>query len=126
MSESPDPPSPAPPPRHAPEQGLASLFLGAVVFVTAPLIALIAFVLRPGVPVGKVQTLFTEWLPRVMSTAPVLLALFGSYLGYRGLNRARLEGGSTALPAAGLLLCLTALLGSVVVACLVYVVVNKL
>lgn len=99
-----------PRPRFAPEQGLASLFIGAVMFITAPMAGVIGLLLI-GVPTkGKALITSLDLLPYYGTTVPVLLMLFGAFLGVLGTRRAKREGGSVSLPFAGLLLNLTALL----------------
>jgi hypothetical protein len=103
-------PPDAPRPRFAPEQGLASLFIGAVMFITAPLVASSGFFINNTPQKGKLFARSLDWLPYVGTTLPILLGLFGAYLGVLGVRRARREAGSTSLPYAGLLLNLTGLL----------------
>jgi hypothetical protein len=106
----PDSPEPPPPPQHAPQFGLASLVLGAVVFVVAPVVLVLTTQI---VELGRGSPSDAEiraWLARVGVTGPFLIALLGAWLGVRGLQRHRVEGGSYALPLAGLVLCAVALL----------------
>jgi hypothetical protein len=100
----------SPRPRFAPEQGLASLFIGGVMFITAPMVALIGVVLLGTPAKGKVLSSAIELVPLYGSTLPTLLILFGAFLGVLGLGRAKREGGSISLPLAGLLLNSVALL----------------
>lgn len=103
-------PPDTPRPRFAPEQGLASLFIGAVMFITAPLAGAVGLLLI-GVPTkGKVLVTSLDVIPFYATTLPILLMLFGGFLGAVGIRRAKREGGSVSLPIAGLLLNLTALL----------------
>lgn len=97
-----------PRPRFAPEQGLASLFIGAVMFITAPLTAAAGFALLGVSTKGKLLSASIDWLPYVGTTMPAFLMLVGVFLGILGLKRAKREGGSVALPATGLLLNLAA------------------
>jgi hypothetical protein len=97
-----------PRPRFAPEQGLASLFIGAVMFITAPMVGTIGMLILAMPARGKLLASATELLPLLGTTLPILLMLFGSFFGLVGVRRARREGGSVALPLAGLLLNLVA------------------
>ncbi len=113
-----------PRPRFAPEQGLASLFIGAVMFITAPLVAVGGFYLKSLPAKGKLFTTSLDWLPYFGTTLPILLLLFGALLGILGIRWANREGGSTSLPGAGLLLNILALVEWLIAATFVYFAVN--
>ena len=96
------------PPRHTPELGLASLILGAVVFLAAPVVLLLATQVFANGAGTASDAEIRAWLARIGVTGPFLISLFGAWLGVRGLQRHRVEEGSFAMPAAGLALCTTA------------------
>jgi hypothetical protein len=79
-------------------------------FITAPMVSVIGMLLLNSPAKGKVLTAAIELVPLYGTTVPILLILLGAFLGVLGIRRARREGGSIALPLAGLLLNLTALL----------------
>ncbi len=102
--------SPPAPPPHAPQFGLASLVLGAVVFLTSPIVMVLASLIYQSSPGSNLVCEIRAWLARVGVAGPFLIALFGAWLGLRGWQRHKAEGSSYALPAAGLALCAFAFL----------------
>lgn len=101
---------PTAPPPHAPQLGLASLVLGAVVFLAAPITLVLVTQIYANGRSAPTDAEIRAWLARVGVAGPFLIALFGAWLGVRGVQRYRAEGSSYALPLAGLVLSAVAVL----------------
>jgi hypothetical protein len=97
--------------RAAAEFGLASVVVGAVVFLAAPMVAILAAQLWAHGDRSPPVLVLHAWLARVAVGVPVFLVLGGLWLGAAGLRRAAKSRGAAALPVAGLLLNGAALVG---------------
>lgn len=75
-----------PPPPHAPQFGLASLVLGAVVFLTAPIVMVLTTQIYENGRGSSTDAEIRAWLARIGVAGPFLLAGFGAWLAVRGLR----------------------------------------
>lgn len=96
-------------PREPAELGLGSAMIGATVFITAPLVAILASQIWAHGDRTPSVVLLHAWLARIAVIVPILLVSFGGRLAIGGLRKASGSGCSRCLPMCGLLLNLSAL-----------------
>jgi hypothetical protein len=95
--------------RHAAEMGLASLFLGAVLFLGAPLALILAVLVWQFADKGPGVVLLHAWLARVGVLIALLAAAASVGFGVWGVRTAVQRGQPKGLSLGGLLLSLAAL-----------------
>ena len=101
----------APTNRQAAELGLASLVIGACVFLAAPVLAILAAQIWAHADRTPSVVLLHAWLARIAVCVPMIMVFVGGWLGVLGLRRASREGSSAGLPLAGLFLNVSAMCG---------------
>lgn len=94
--------------RDAAELGLASLLIGAPVLVSAPIVTILAAQIWAHGFRAPHVVLLHAWLARIAVSIPILLVLFGGWLGAAGNRHAMRAGCCAWLPRAGVVLNLAA------------------
>lgn len=93
----------------AAESGLASILIGATVFLASPVMAILAAQIWAYADRTPSVVLLHAWLARLSFAPPILLIVFGIQQAVAGMGQASNLGISRSLPLGGLLMNIVAL-----------------